>query len=120
MEATVAASRSGIPKLESERQTTIEKLERLRLDLRTTAERTADEADTDAYERDKILALAHSLERKLESLDRALELAEKGSYGICESCGDRIDPARLEILPQATLCLKCQREYERRNRHNRP
>jgi len=119
MEATVTANASGIAKLESERQTTIEKLERLRLDLRSTAERTADEADTDAYERDKILALAHTLERKLESLDRALDLAKKGTYGTCESCGERIDPARLEILPQATLCLKCQREYERRNRLNR-
>jgi RNA polymerase-binding transcription factor DksA len=43
-------------------------------------------------------------------------LAKQGKYGICESCGERIDPARLEILPEATLCLNCQRELERTRR----
>lgn len=114
-----ATAQSDITRLERERQATIEKLEHLRIDLRNSAERSADETDTDAYEREKTLALVHSLERKLESLDRAIESAQKGTYGICESCGDRIDPARLEILPQATLCLKCQREYEHRNRRGR-
>jgi RNA polymerase-binding protein DksA len=117
MQAT--ATKSEVTRLEQERQATIEKLERLRTDLRNTAERSADETDTDAYEREKTLALAHSLERKLESLDRAIQLAEKGAYGVCESCGVRIDPARLEILPQATLCLNCQRQFERRNRRSR-
>jgi DnaK suppressor protein len=106
---TTAATEAGVAKLEQERQATIEKLENLRIDLRNSAERSADETDTDAYER----------ERKLESLERAIRLAQKGTYGICESCGDRIDPARLEILPQATLCLKCQREFERRSRRGR-
>ena len=119
MEAKATVARSGLTRLEDERQATIQKLERLQLDLRNTAERTADEADTDTYEREKTLALAHSLERKLESLNRAIELAQKGAYGKCESCGGRIDPARLEILPQATLCLQCQRNYERKNRRNR-
>ena len=119
MEATAPIAQLEITRLESERQATIEKLERLRLDLRSSAERTADEADTDAYERDKTLALAQTLERKLESLDHAIALVQKGVYGKCESCGDRIDPARLEILPQATLCLNCQRELERKNRRNR-
>jgi len=111
-----ATLQKGIAKLERERQVTIEKLEHLRLDLRSSAERSADETDTDAYEREKTLALAQTLERKLASIERAIELARKGTYGRCENCGNRIDPARLEILPQATLCLKCQREYERQHR----
>jgi DnaK suppressor protein len=119
MDVATAATNSEIARLERERQTTVEKLEHLRIDLRNSAERSADETDTDAYEREKTLALVQSLERKLESLDRAMQLAQRGNYGICESCGDRIDPARLEILPQATLCLKCQREFERRNRRGR-
>ncbi len=102
-----------------ERQETLEKLEHLRLDLLNLAEPTADETDVDAYEREKILGLVQSLRRKLESLDRAMEWAQKGNYGICENCGERIDPARLEILPQTTLCLRCQRDLERRNRQER-
>ena len=35
------------------------------------------------------------------------ERIEKGEYGICESCGDPIPLARLEVLPYATLCVAC-------------
>lgn len=119
MEATIANTGVGISRLEQERQVTLEKLEHLKIDLRSLAEPSADETDTDAYEREKLLALVHGLQRKLESLDRAIELSQKGAYGICESCGERIDPARLEILPHATLCLKCQQELERRSRRGR-
>jgi DnaK suppressor protein len=62
------------------------------------------------------LALLQSVERKLESIDRAIALAQEGRYGLCERCGDQIDPARLEALPQATLCLKCQQATERYGR----
>jgi DnaK suppressor protein len=115
MEAIATVSRADLAKLELERKATIEKLENLRQDMRNTAERSPDEADTDTYEREKILALTHTLERKLGSLDRAIESSQNGTYGICEDCAQRIDPARLEILPQATLCLKCQRAFEQRN-----
>jgi RNA polymerase-binding protein DksA len=103
-------------RLETERQEILEKIEHLRADLRSMAEPSADEADLDTYEREKTWALIQSLQRKLESTERAIESAKAGTYGICESCGERIDPARLEILPQATLCLKCQRAFERKNR----
>jgi DnaK suppressor protein len=116
METATTYTKSALDRLEQERKETVEKLEHLRMDLRRMGEPTADEADVDAYEREKTLALVHSLERKLESLDRAIQLAQKGTYGFCETCGTRIDPGRLEILPQATLCLKCQREFERRSR----
>jgi DnaK suppressor protein len=119
MEATISHAPSEIIKLEMERQEIIEDLEHLKADLRSMAERTADENDTDAYEREKTWALVQRLERKLESIDHALRVAQNGSYGICESCGNRIDPARLEILPEATLCLDCQRQKERQNRRRR-
>jgi len=53
-------------------------------------------------------------------IKHALRRIEEGTYGICESCGQRIDPARLEILPEATMCLECQRQFERRVRRYRP
>lgn len=115
MEVAVIRTQSDVSKLEAERQEILEKLDLLQKDLHNLAEPSADEADVDAYEREKIWALMQSLQRKLESTERAIELARRGTYGICENCGDRIDPARLEILPQATLCLKCQRDLERRN-----
>lgn len=116
MEAVLAGAQTEVSRLESERQEILTKLENLRIDLRNMAEPSAEEADVDAYEREKTWALIQSLQRKLESIEHALEAAKKGTYGLCESCGDRIDPARLEILPQATLCFKCQRQFERLNR----
>jgi len=116
MNTALTHTKAALDKLERERTETLEKVENLRTDLRRMGEPTADEADIDAYEREKTLALVQGLERKLQSLDRAIRLAQNGAYGICEQCGERIDPARLEILPQATLCLRCQRQFEKRNR----
>jgi RNA polymerase-binding transcription factor len=116
METMTAQRRLDIEKLEVSRQEVLEDLEHLRADLRNMAEPSADETDVDAYEREKTWALVQRLERKLESVDHALRMAKAGTYGICERCGNRIDPARLEVLPEATLCLDCQRLTERQHR----
>jgi RNA polymerase-binding protein DksA len=67
----------------------------------------ADDA-TEAFEQAKGLALRQNAEQLLAQVTDALERFEQGSYGICERCGVEIDPARLEALPYATLCLRCQ------------
>ena len=67
----------------------------------------ADDA-TEAFEQAKGLALRQNAEQLLAQVTDALERFEQGSYGICERCGIEIDPARLEALPYATLCLRCQ------------
>lgn len=109
-----------ISRLRETREELLEDIEGLRRDLRSMAEPSADEADVDAYEREKTWALIQRLQAKLESVERAIQSAERGTYGICESCGQRIDPARLEILPEATMCMDCQRQFERRVRRYRP
>jgi RNA polymerase-binding protein DksA len=112
MDAVTIETRPEIAKLEEQKAETQQELERLKLELRDLTEPSADEADVDAYEREKTWALVQRLRQKLESLDRALESARKGTYGICEGCGTRIEPARLEILPETRLCLQCQRDLE--------
>ncbi len=100
-------------RLEKEKKEAQEELARVREWLRTEVDVDADEGDPDLFEREKNLALVMALERKLESIATALRAVEKGTYGICERCGEAIDPARLEVRPDATLCLKCQLEVER-------
>lgn len=56
------------------------------------------------------LALYQRMQEKVESLRAALRRIEAGSYGICQRCGARIDRARLEIIPDATLCIDCARQ----------
>jgi DnaK suppressor protein len=109
-----------VARLQAERLETTEKIEHLQAEMHNLAEPSADEADVDAYEREKLWALTQTLQQKLESIDKAIQLAQTGGYGICQSCGTDIDPARLDILPHATLCLKCQRAFERHNRRARP
>ena len=100
-------------KLEKERAETLVELDRLREYLRSEVDPDEEEADPDLYEREKTLALIRTWENKLASIEQALRLAEKGSYGICERCGEKIDPARLEALPHTTLCVKCKSQMER-------
>lgn len=115
----ITTQQDDIQRLELVREELLEEMEHLRTELRSMAEPSADEADIDAYEREKTWALMQRLERKLESVQYALRLAQAGTYGICESCGDRIAPARLEVLPETTLCLDCQRQIERKNKRRR-
>jgi len=100
-------------KLLEERAETLAELDHLREYLRGEVDADAEEADPDLYEREKTLALIRTLEDKLGSIEQAFRLAEKGTYGICERCGEKIDPARLEALPQTTLCVKCKLQMER-------
>jgi RNA polymerase-binding protein DksA len=121
MQASIIQVRTDdVEKLELTRQEILEDLEHLRVALRSMGEPAADQFDVDAYEREKTWALLHRLEEKLKSVEHALRMARAGAYGICESCGARIDPARLEVLPEATLCLDCQRQIERQHKRPRP
>ncbi|MGD8625148.1 MAG: TraR/DksA C4-type zinc finger protein [Anaerolineae bacterium] len=120
MEVATTPQQAEVAKLEESRQEIIQDMENLRTELRNMAEPSADEADVDAYEREKTWALVQRLQYKLEAVERAIQAAKKGEYGICERCGERIDPARLEILPETTHCLDCQRKFERQTRRARP
>jgi DnaK suppressor protein len=57
--------------------------------------------------------LAEVESRELARIENALERMRDGQYGICEGCSCSIPIARLNALPYATLCIKCQREAER-------
>jgi DnaK suppressor protein len=103
-------------KLEKEREQTMAELARLREYVRTQPEPSSDEVDLDVYEREKNLALVRRLEKRLDEIDSALRAAKKGTYGICEHCGQPIDPDRLKALPETTLCFRCKNELEKQAR----
>jgi DnaK suppressor protein len=56
--------------------------------------------------------LAEVESQELARVENALESMREGSYGVCENCGTNIPMARLNALPYATYCIKCQREAE--------
>jgi len=59
-------------------------------------------------ERTEVLGLVESLKTQLDNIDRALAHIEAGTYGICDNCGNEIDPARLEYRPESVLCVNCK------------
>jgi len=68
---------------------------------------------TESDEREKMATLLSRETQLLKELDSALERVRLGAYGKCDQCGADISPARLEALPFATLCVKCQSESEK-------
>jgi DnaK suppressor protein len=76
--------------------------------------------DSDFAQVQADLATHHSIERLLEQdreqAEHARELQAKGAYGVCEDCGSKIAPERLEALPEATRCIRCQSTWEGANR----
>lgn len=102
--------------LKAARNQIVAEIRRLQDSVRSEVESDLEEGDPALYEREKSLALLQHLERELEAVNYAIFLAERGGYGICENCGEKIDPARLKAIPQATLCLKCKTELERKRR----
>lgn len=52
--------------------------------------------------------------RILKDIERSLKQLAKGTYGVCEGCGEEISPNRLQALPWARYCLTCQ-ELRSRN-----
>lgn len=74
----------------------------------------ADPADMASHTSDVDVALtvAESENAKAQEIDEALDEIDSGTYGRCRECGRRIRKARLEALPYATLCIRCQRHAE--------
>lgn len=53
------------------------------------------------------------LAERVNQLSAALRRLHEGHYGVCERCGNPIEPARLAALHEATTCRACQEILER-------
>ncbi len=102
-------------RLESERARLIVELEQSKASVTPAEERREgspfgkrEEEATEALELEKRLALERRIKEQLAKVEHALTKFEKGTYGLCDNCGQKIDPARLEALPEASLCMKCK------------
>jgi len=101
--------------LKKEKAELLEKLEQLRTLGQPSAERKEgspfgkrEEGADEASELEKRLALEERLGESLNEVAHALQKYEAGTYGLCDSCGQAIEQARLEAIPQASLCLSCK------------
>jgi len=102
-------------RLENEKKQLLGQLAQIEADSKPTEVRREgspfgkrEEEATESFELEKRLALERQIKEQLAAIGHALEKFEKGTYGLCEMCGKPIDPARLEALPQAKLCMSCK------------
>jgi DnaK suppressor protein len=58
-------------------------------------------------ERELAEACALRAREAIEDIEHALQQIERGTYGACEACGTPIPYERLEVIPQARLCVTC-------------
>lgn len=69
---------------------------------------------TESMEQEKEFLLASIEGRRLYEIDDALRklYREPERFGICERCGEPISSERLDVIPQARHCARCQQEME--------
>jgi len=72
--------------------------------------RTPDEVEfaVKTAEQDVSAVTADLRSQTLREIEGALARVSRGSYGICESCGEEIPPARLKAIPWARRCVTCE------------
>jgi len=128
-QAVARSPRGARPKVEEFARLLLEERKRLQAELsemeehqvKTEEKPAADAASeddlvdvaTEAFEREKELALESSVQGMLEMVEQALKKVRDGSYGICEGCSKPIDGNRLRAIPYARLCIKCKQREER-------
>ena len=65
------------------------------------------EQATERENDDVLEEIARETQISIRHMKAALQRLEDGSYGICVSCGEDISAARLQVIPETTLCVHC-------------
>jgi DnaK suppressor protein len=106
--------------LEKQRADILRELAHEHRDYREMTEVAADLYDRATIDGSKEISalLAHEDSQRWLAINTALSKIETGEYGLCDECGQAIDAARLQAVPTAAFCLRCQRNFEERQREN--
>jgi len=62
----------------------------------------------ESYTKDFLLGKSAGDRQLLQQIQNALDRIDGKNYGVCAHCDDEINPKRLEAVPWAELCVKCQ------------
>ena len=78
-------------------------------------EATQDPADmaANAYTKELLISMSANDRRLLEMINESLLRIDAGEYGDCVNCGESVQEKRLEAVPWARYCLRCQDLQER-------
>lgn len=116
------AARLDEDKLEYFRSILLERLKELKEEAeRTLSSMTGDRVNLPDPTDRALLESDRNFELRIRDRERqlilkildALDRIDKGTFGICESCGELIEEERLEARPVTTMCVKCKERQER-------
>src|SRR5829696_6409034 len=110
-------------RLEELRAELVRMVEGLEEDQQDRAESEGDMTENDSgdmsqslFTREMDATIEQTMEKRLESVDRALQKTEEGTYGICDDTGEPIPRGRLEAMPEAIYTVEAQQRRERERR----
>ena len=49
---------------------------------------------------------------ELKAIEQALHRIDSGEFGLCQSCGKKIQDARIQAIPYAEYCIDCATSQE--------
>lgn len=81
--------------------------------LKRDDEVNPEEDGTDAFDRLFALERAGCDQDIIFTIDESIRAIDEGKYGVCDGCSSLIEKPRLQALPFAKNCIKCQSEMER-------
>lgn len=93
-----------LQQLEAEYRKRIEAIDR---DLSQKAEADFAEQATQQENADVLRSLKLEAEIEHRRVQAALARASQGHYGECTRCGEPVEAARLDAMPQAENCVRC-------------
>jgi DnaK suppressor protein len=77
-----------------------------------TAQDIADRASS-SYNKEFLFHQSNNERQLLQMVEGALNRIREGTYGQCISCGNEINPKRLEAVPWTRHCIECQEKLEK-------
>jgi RNA polymerase-binding transcription factor DksA len=66
------------------------------------------DAGSDHSEMEKSYYMIARENKFVEYLNRALDMIEEGTFGVCKACGELIAKERLLEVPHTTSCFSCK------------
>ena len=67
---------------------------------------------TESFDQDFTLGLIENEQETLNQINEALDRIERGTFGMCQECGQAIAKARLQALPYTRYCIDDARKME--------
>jgi RNA polymerase-binding protein DksA len=76
-------------------------------DFRSGRSADSEERATEMENEAVLTELRREASEELSQIDHAMLRLKNGEYGVCETCGNKINQERLKAIPYAVECINC-------------